>query len=140
MQEESPMPQVIVAYLTTAIVFFGLDFVWLSVMGGTFYRSHLGEMMADKPNLAVAGLFYLVYVGGLVYFAVSPALASGSWVTALVAGAILGFVAYGTYDMTNLATLKNWPVAVTVVDTIWGTCLTGFSATMGYLLTRWISG
>ncbi|MBZ8131924.1 DUF2177 family protein [Afifella sp. IM 167] len=134
------MPQTIVAYLSTAIVFFGLDFVWLSVMGGTFYRSALGEMMADKPNLPVAGVFYLVYVAGLVYFAVSPALASGSWTTALIAGAVLGFVAYGTYDITNLATLRNWPVSVTVVDLAWGTCVTGFSATMGYLITRWISG
>ncbi|WP_026379156.1 DUF2177 family protein [Afifella pfennigii] len=134
------MPKTIIAYLMTAIVFFGIDYVWLSQMGGTFYKDRLGELMAERPNFAVAGLFYLVYVGGLVYFAVWPALVSGSWTTALVAGALLGFVAYGTYDMTNLATLKNWPVSVTIVDVVWGTCLTGFSALAGYFLTRWVSG
>ncbi|MDQ0326454.1 putative membrane protein [Rhodopseudomonas julia] len=133
------MPTSLTAYIATAVVFFGLDFVWLSQMGGTFYKDRLGDLMAAKPDLAVAGLFYLVYVFGIIYFAVWPAINGGGWTTALVAGAILGFIAYGTYDMTNLATLRDWPVSVSIVDICWGTFLTGFSALIGYLLTRWIS-
>ena len=121
----------------TAIVFFGLDFVWLSTISTSFYRSRIGALLLDQPNLGVAGLFYLVYVAGIVHFAVMPAVNGASWVTALVNGALLGLVAYGTYDMTNLATLKNWSVSVSVVDMIWGVALTATAATCGYFLTVW---
>ena len=94
-------------------------------------------MLLDQPNLGVAGLFYLVYVAGIVHFAVMPAVNGGSWVTALVNGALLGLVAYGTYDMTNLATLKNWSVSVSVVDMIWGVALTAIAATCGYFIAAW---
>ena len=89
-------------------------------------------MLIDQPNLGVAGLFYLCYVVGIVHFAVLPAVNAGTWVTALINGALLGLVAYGTYDMTNLATLKNWAVSVSVVDMIWGVSLTAVAACCGY--------
>jgi uncharacterized membrane protein len=128
-----------VAYLATAIVFFGVDFVWLSTMTSRFYRSRMGELLVDQPNFVAAGSFYLVYVAGVVYLAVLPAVSSGSFVTALVSGAVLGLVAYGTYDMTNLATLKNWSLSLSVVDMAWGTFLTSLAATSGYFITTWIA-
>ena len=129
-----------IAYAATAVVFFGIDFVWLSTISTSFYRSLIGSLLLDQPNLGVAGLFYLVYVAGIVHFAVMPAVNGASWATALVNGALLGLVAYGTYDMTNLATLKNWSSTVSVVDTIWGVALTATAATCGYLLTAWTVG
>lgn len=127
-----------VAYAATAVVFFGIDFLWLSTISTNFYRSRIGGLLLDQPNFAVAGLFYLVYVAGIVHFAVTPAHNSASWSTALINGALLGLVAYGTYDMTNLATLKNWSVTVSVVDMAWGIFLTATAATVGYLVTAWI--
>jgi uncharacterized membrane protein len=129
--------QYLVAYAASAIVFFGLDLLWLGVIARNFYRDHLGHLLRDQPDLAVSGVFYVAYVGGIVLFAISPALQGQSWVTALLLGILLGVIAYGTYDMTNLATLRGWPVALSVVDVIWGSALTGLSATAGYLAARW---
>lgn len=126
--------QFIIAYVSTALVFFVIDFVWLSKMTGLFYRARMGDMLLAQPNFAVAGAFYLIYVAGIVYLAVLPALNSGNWYTALISGAVLGLVAYGTYDMTNLATLKNWSLSLSIVDMAWGTFLTAVSATAGYLV------
>jgi uncharacterized membrane protein len=89
--------------------------------------------MADTPSLPVAAAFYLIYVGGVVVFAVAPALREASWSSALTLGALFGFLAYSTYDLTNLATLRDWPHALSFVDLAWGTALTGVSATGGYL-------
>lgn len=129
------MTTYILAYISTAVVFFGLDFVWLSRVATGFYKSRIGDLMLAQPNFVAAGLFYLFYIAGIVYFAVAPALSGGNWVSALVSGAILGFIAYGTYDMTNLSTLKSWSLSVSVVDMAWGTVLTGLAATAGYLVT-----
>lgn len=127
-----------IAYVTTAIVFFSMDFIWLSNMTGGFYRSRIGDLLLDQPGLGVAGLFYLVYVVGVVYFAVLPALNAGSSVTAVISGAILGLVAYGTYDMTNLATVKGWSVSLSIVDMLWGITLTSCAAGCGYFMTKLI--
>ena len=126
----------VVAYIAAAIVFFAIDYVWLSRVAFNFYRSEIGHVLRDEPNFAAAGAFYLFYIGGIVYFAVTPALANESWTHALVAGAILGLVAYGTYDMTNLATVKDWSVKVTVIDIVWGAALTSVSALAGYAAVR----
>ena len=125
----------IIAYIATAIVFFGLDYVWLSRVATGFYRDRMGHLLLDQPNFAAAGLFYCVYVAGIVYFAVAPALGNGTATSALIAGALLGLIAYGTYDMTNLATVKNWSVAVTIVEMAWGPVLTSASAWAGYMAT-----
>lgn len=129
-----------IAYVATAIVFFGADFIWLSRMTSAFYRPRMGSLLLDQPNLGAAGLFYLVYVAGVVHLAVVPAVNSGSWTTALVSGAILGLVAYGTYDMTNLATIKNWSLSLSVVDMAWGTVLTAIAASGGYFAVMLILG
>jgi len=128
--------QYLAAYVVTAIIFLFIDFLWLGHIAKTFYFSRLGELLLDKPNLGVAAVFYAVYVIGIVIFAVGPALQSGSWKTALLYGALFGFFCYATYDMTNLATLKGWPVTVAIVDTIWGTVLTGASALLGFLIVK----
>ena len=124
-----------ISYLAGLIAFLLIDFVWLKYVALGFYRGHIGHLMLDKPNLAIAGLFYLFYVVGVVVLAVNPALEKGQWTTALLYGALLGFVAYGTYDITNLATLKSWPAVVSVVDMIWGTVLTASVATISYFVT-----
>ena len=126
----------LVAYASTAFVFFAVDFVWLTKVSRSIYRPRLGELLLDQPNLLIAGLFYLFYVGGIVYFAVAPALSDGGWSKALVAGLVLGFVAYGTYDLTNLSTLRGWPWSVTLIDLAWGTALTGTAAVSGFFITR----
>jgi uncharacterized membrane protein len=129
----------LLAYAATAVIFFAIDFIWLSNAVG-FYRERLGDLLLEKPNLGYAAGFYLLYVVGVVVLAVVPALNGGSWVNAAIAGAVLGLVAYGTYDMTNLSTLKNWSLTVSLVDMAWGTVLTAASATGGYLVTRWLTG
>src|SRR5215217_2927885 len=115
------MLKYLVAYIVTAIVFLGLDFVWLTRVALGLYRRELGSLLLDKPNLAIAGVFYLLFVVGIVVLAIHPALTGGGWLTALLFGAVLGLVAYGTYDITNLSTLKNWSLTVTVADIAWGT-------------------
>ncbi len=126
----------LIAYLATAVVFFTLDFIWISLAAGPVYKAHLGGLMMDKPNLPVAAGFYLLYVIGVIVFAVLPALAAQDWVHALWAGALLGLVSYGAYDLTNQATLIGWSSFVSIVDMAWGTCATAAAATAGYFITR----
>ena len=124
------------AYALTLVVFLALDFLWLGIVARGFYASQLGGLMRENINYLAAGGFYLAYVAGIVFFAVAPAIAGGSWGRAALSGALLGLLAYGTYDMTNLATLRDWPVAMSIVDMIWGGFITGMSATLGYSLAR----
>jgi len=125
------------AYVATAVVFAGIDFIWLSRSIG-FYRAELGGMLLDKPNMGAAVAFYLIYIGGIVALAVLPANSQSSWSTALINGALLGLVAYATYDLTNLATLKDWSLTVTLVDLAWGTFLTATAALAGTAALRWL--
>lgn len=124
------------AYAFTLVVFFGLDFVWLGFVARNFYASQLGSLMRENINYLAAGGFYLAYVAGVVFFAVAPAIAEGSWGRAALNGAVLGLLAYGTYDMTNIATLKDWPVAMSIVDMAWGGIITCVSAVLGFLMVR----
>ena len=133
------MTKYLIAYGATMLVFFAIDFVWLGVVAKDFYRERLGALMLEQVNLPVAAVFYLIYIVGIVVFAVSPALQAGSWKTALMLGGLFGFIAYGTYDVTNLATLRGWPVSVVIVDMTWGTVLTGVSAALGYAITRYFA-
>lgn len=128
------MLKYLAAYGATAAVFLALDVVWLTTIALGLYRRELGGLLLDKPSLAISAGFYLIYVVGIVFFCVVPALNGGNWVNALVSGAVLGLVAYGTYDITNLATLKNWSTTVAIADLSWGTALTAISATAGYLI------
>jgi uncharacterized membrane protein len=130
------MRTTVVAYIATAIVFFAMDFAWLTVALNTLYKPQLGGLLLDKPNMPVAAGFYLLYVVGVLAFAVMPALAQGDWTRALWGGALLGLVAYGTYDMTNLATTAGWSPIVSVVDMAWGTFVTAVSSVAGYYIVR----
>lgn len=124
------------AYLGAAALFFALDFLWLGVLAIGFYRAEIGPLLLDRPKVLAAGAFYLFYVAGIVGFAVVPALNAQSWLWALLAGAALGLIAYGTYDMTNLATLRNWSWKVSLVDLLWGGTLSGLAALAGYWAAR----
>lgn len=130
----------VVAYIAAATGFLLLDFLWLGFVAKTFYRQEIGALLLEKFNMTAAIGFYLIFVVGVVIFAVLPALQAGSWKTALLYGALFGFFTYATYDMTNLATLKGWSFPVTVVDIAWGSFLTGISALAGYLATRAVVG
>ena len=124
------------AYAAAAVVFLGLDFVWLGVVAKNAYRSWIGHLMRDEIHATAAILFYLVYVVGLLIFAVAPALKDAAWQTAALYGALFGFFAYGTYELTNYATLKDWPVAMVAVDLAWGTALSAVAAVAGYTAAR----
>lgn len=130
----------VVAYITTAVSFLAIDFIWLGYIAKDFYRREIGTLLLEKFNMAAAVGFYLIFVVGILIFAVLPALQAGSWRTALIYGALFGFFTYATYDMTNLATLKGWSVSVVVVDMAWGAFLTGVAALAGYFATRAIVG
>ncbi|MBC7265548.1 MAG: DUF2177 family protein [Anaerosomatales bacterium] len=134
-----PFWKLAVLYVASLLVFLGIDFVWLTTMGDRFYRRQLGSLMSDTPNLAVALLFYLVYVVGVLVLVVMPAVDAGSLWKAVAAGALLGLVAYGTYDITNLFTIAGWPAVIAVVDLIWGTTLTAVVSAIGYVLARWLT-
>ena len=123
-------------YIASLVVFTGVDFVWLGRMGDTFYRPAMGGMAADGFRLAPAVVFYLLYAAGIVLFAVKPGLEAQSWITAGLYGLALGLVGYGVYDLTNHATLRTWPLALTLVDMAWGTFLTGLAAVAGYFAGR----
>ncbi|MGB3811564.1 MAG: DUF2177 family protein [Parvibaculum sp.] len=124
-----------IAYISTALIFVVMDAIWLTLMGG-WYRRELGALMAPDFRLAPAVIFYLLYLAGIVVFAVAPALADDRIATALLYGALFGFFAYATYDLTNQATLAHWSLKLTLVDLVWGTVLTGTSAAFGTLLAR----
>jgi uncharacterized membrane protein len=128
--------QIVLLYLITLAVFFLVVMVWLGVVAKTFYRRQLGHLMAPKVVWPAAILFYLLFIAGLLVFAVRPALAAGAPLRALVLGAVLGLISYATYDLTNLATLKDWPVVVTIVDLVWGTVLGGTVSWLSALAGR----
>ena len=115
-------------------IFFAIDLTWLGLIACSFYKDKLGYLMADKPNWIAAIIFYLLYIGGILFFSVLPALREHSWQTAVINGAILGLLCYATYDLTNMATIKNWPLIVVIVDIIWGIVLTGSVSVITYLI------
>jgi uncharacterized membrane protein len=135
---EVPMSvkNIVFMYLLTLLVFFLIDMVWLGLVAKDFYRRHLGGMLSAKVNWPAAILFYLLYIAGLLFFVVEPA--QGSALQALWKGAFFGLIAYATYDLSNLATLTNWPLLVTLVDLVWGTVLGGAVSFFSVLLGRWL--
>ena len=128
------MTRFAVAYIATAVVFCGLDFLWLGFVAKGYYQSQVGALLLDKPNLGVAALFYGLYIVGVLLFAVLPALDAGAWGKALLQGALFGFFAYATYDLTNQATLRVWSTTVTLADIGWGVLLTAVGASAGRLV------
>lgn len=121
-------------YIVAAAIFVAMDAVWLKFVANSFYKKHLGGLLAKKPNFVAAAAFYLLYIVGIIVFAVNPALDEESAVYALLHGALLGLLMYATYDLTNHATLKNWPAKITYVDMAWGTFATALVSTLTYLV------
>lgn len=134
------MIKILFAYLGAGLSFAAIDAVWLSTMANRVYRPVIGPIMADKPDMAAAVVFYLISIGGTVFLAILPALREGGLGRAALNGAVLGFVAYATYDLTNQATLKVWETRLSVIDMAWGTVLTMTAASAGYLAARWAEG
>ncbi len=133
------MRRLLLAYAMTVIGLFAIDFGWLMTMTSAFYKPRLGALLLESPILSAAALFYLLYCAGVLALAVLPALQTGNWADALWRGAVLGLVAYGTYDLTNMATLKGWSWELAIVDMVWGTLLTGGTAAVAAAATLWFT-
>ena len=126
-------------YFGTLLAFFAVDMVWLGLVARGFYSKHIGFLLSPSPKWAAAILFYLLFVVGLLVFAILPGLQAGSLVRALLLGALFGLLTYATYDLTNLATVKDWPLIVTIVDMIWGTTLATIVTLAGFYIGRWLA-
>jgi uncharacterized membrane protein len=126
------------SYVASFVVFFGVDFLWLSAMVGRVYRPTMGDIALANVNLPPAIVFYALYPIGLLTFAVAPAVKAESLLAALLYGALFGFFTYATYDLTNQATLRNWTMALSLIDMGWGTALAASAAAVGYLVVSWL--
>ncbi|MFH5836163.1 DUF2177 family protein [Proteiniclasticum sp. C24MP] len=118
-------------YLMTLVIFFLVDIVWLGVISKKLYKEYLGHLMGPV-NWPAALIFYAMFIAGLVFFVINPAIEKESLIYAIIVGGFFGFITYGTYDLTNLATLKDWPVTITIIDLIWGTFLNAATAGITY--------
>ena len=123
-------------YAIALPVFFAIDLIWLGFVAKNFYRNQIGFMMKSDINWTAAISFYLLFIVGLVLFVIAPALEKNSWAHALLFGALFGLITYATYDLTNLATLKDWPLLVTIVDLAWGAVLAALVSTATYFIAR----
>jgi uncharacterized membrane protein len=134
------MKKFVAAYAGTAIVMVALDMLWLGIVAKPMYQQGIGHLMAPAPNVGVAVLFYLLYAVGVVIFAVAPQHGGSNWATTLTMGALFGFFAYATYDLTNLATLRDWPLRLSLIDIAWGTLVTAAAAAGGKAALDWSTG
>ncbi len=132
------MIQFIKLFLVVLVAFFVIDMIWLGLVARKFYREQLGFIMAERVNWPAAIVFYLLFIVGLIFFVIYPAIPRESWAYAFFSGAFFGLVCYATYDLTNLATLKNWPLKVTLVDLAWGSTLSAVLSLIGFLYGRTI--
>ncbi len=130
--------KLVISYLLTTLVFFAIDLTWIGLVAKKFYWGNMGPLLKDDVNWAAALIFYLLYIIGIFVFAILPAVEDDSVKSAIFYGALFGFFCYATYDLTNLATLKGFPMKVAIVDMIWGTILTGCVSTAGFYITRWV--
>jgi uncharacterized membrane protein len=126
-------------YLITLVVFFVIDIIWLAVVAKDLYKNQIGHLMSKSPNWMAALVFYLIFILGLTYFAINPALAKESLLEALKLGALFGFFTYATYDLTNLATLQDWPLKITIIDLLWGTGLGASVSSLSYFILTKLS-
>lgn len=126
------------AYLATVLVMVALDMLWLGVVAKTTYQQAIGHLMAEKPKLVAAVVFYALYPLGLLVFAMAPQAEDAAWGRTVSMGALFGFFAYATYDLSNLATLRDWPMRLTLVDMAWGTALSAAAAGAGKAAMNWV--
>ena len=123
-------------YFVLLIAFFAIDMTWLGLMANSFYQKHLWFIMAPSPNWSAAVIFYLLFVVGILVFVIVPGLQNGSLKSTLLRAALFGLITYATYDLTNLATLNNWPVILTVVDIAWGIVLSISVSSIGFFVGK----
>jgi len=123
-------------YGITFVVFLILDSIWLAIISPGLYQYQIGHLLATQVNWAAAVFFYLLFIAGLVFFAVKPSLQQDSWKSALRTGAFFGLVCYATYDLTNQATMREWPLMITVIDLLWGTFICGMTTTISYFTIK----
>lgn len=121
-------------FLVSLTIFLSIDFVWLTVIASNFYQENIGFLLTKNPNLISAGIFYILFVFGLSIFVIKPALVEKSRRKAVIYGGLFGLVCYATYDLTNLATIANWPLVVTIVDMIWGTFISSTTALLSFMI------
>jgi uncharacterized membrane protein len=131
--------KILSGYALTTIVFFVIDIIWLGVIAKDIYQKYLGSFLTDQVNWVAAVIFYLLYIVGILVFAVYPGVQKESALVALLLGAFLGVIAYATYDLTNLATLKNWPIQIVFIDIIWGAVLTGIVSISSFYIIRFLN-
>ncbi len=131
--------KLIISYLLTTMVFFAIDMLWLGLIAKNLYRKYLVGFLSDTINWKAAIIFYLLFIVGIFIFAIMPAFEKNSPGKAILLGALFGFFTYATYDLTNLATLKNWPLPIVFIDMAWGAILTATVSTAGYYIVKWIA-
>jgi uncharacterized membrane protein len=132
------LPRLLLAYSLTFLVFLAIDMVWLGFIAKNLYRQQLGGLLSEQVNWTAAIIFYLLFVAGVFLFAIAPAIEKQSLGHAIIYGALFGFFTYATYDLTNLATLKGWPVKIVFIDIVWGMVLTGLVSTAGFFIVKWL--
>ena len=130
------MKNIIISYLLTTIVFLIIDLVWLGFIAKDLYRKYLGSFLSENVNWTAAIIFYLLYIVGISIFAIYPAVNKDSALNAIILGGLFGFFAYATYDLTNLATLKDWPLTIVFIDIIWGAVLTASVSVSGFYIVK----
>ncbi len=133
-----PVYKLLIGYVLTSIVFFALDMLWLGIIAKDLYKKYLGGFLSDTVNWTAAIIFYLLFIIGIFIFVILPAVEINSVGKAILYGALFGFFTYATYDLTNLATLKNWPLNIVFIDIVWGMVLTGLVSTAGYYIVKWL--
>jgi len=126
-------------YGVTLVSFLVIDLLWLGIVARSFYRSHLGFLMAPSTNWWAASVFYLLFVLGILFFVLVPSLEADSLGSVIMRGALYGLITYATYDLTNLATLQDWPLVLSIVDIAWGTVLAVATSSVGFMVGKWLA-
>jgi uncharacterized membrane protein len=126
-------------YLATLVVFFAIDMFWLGIIARSFYKKQLGFLMAPDVNWYAALIFYFLFILGVLLFVILPGIRNNDLTMTLIRAALFGLITYATYDLTNLATIKNWPILITVIDLIWGIVLTTVVSLAGFLVGKWLT-
>ena len=133
------IPKIIISYILTTIVFFAIDMVWLGFIAKNIYRKYLGALLSDTVNWGAAIIFYLIFIAGIFIFVIHPSMEKQSVLRAIGLGALFGFIAYATYDLTNYATLKGFPLNIVFIDLAWGAVLTSLVSMAGFYIVRLVS-
>ena len=128
------MAQFFKLYGIAFVLFFMIDLIWLGLIAKNLYQNQIGTLLKTNTNWTAAIIFYLLFIGGLVFFAIQPSISSATLWKAMLYGALFGFITYATYDLTNLATLEGWPIKITIIDLIWGSFLGASTSSLTYVL------